>query len=55
MMPVRQQCPSCGCWFIGSDAIGDVCPACKDNQDIIDIINNECSNGICSLDESDED
>lgn len=28
VMPVRQRCPKCGDEFMGSDAIGDQCPAC---------------------------
>lgn len=29
MMPTNQRCPGCGAWFMGSDAIGDVCDKCK--------------------------
>jgi len=29
MMPVRQDCPKCGEEFVGSDAIGDICPRCE--------------------------
>jgi len=28
MMPTEQRCPKCGETFVGSDAIGDVCPQC---------------------------
>lgn len=28
-MPVRQRCPQCGEYFMGSDAIGDKCSKCR--------------------------
>lgn len=28
VMPVRQMCPSCRNWFVGSDAIGGLCDWC---------------------------
>lgn len=29
IMPIRQRCPSCGEYFMGSDAIGDDCFNCR--------------------------
>ena len=35
VMPVRQRCPECGGWFIGSDCLGRPCNDCQEMKAIL--------------------
>lgn len=51
IMPIRQNCPRCHTSFMGSDAIGGLCPICEGTS-IIPLYNENTSDHSDSDDSS---